>query len=115
VNNQVGGQVSGDNLGAVGKRSGKQGGVPGAGSAPGIGLVVQPGVTVKTLVVGPQSEVHGFIMPAVELPTQVNADALTAKLQALYDSLPQQEQLLLAAMVGQAAEYVDQMWPQGAP
>jgi hypothetical protein len=59
-------------------------------------------------VVGPQSDVQGFEMPAAdESPTQQQAEALAVKLQSFYDGLSGQEQLILSAVLGQAAAYCE--------
>jgi hypothetical protein len=56
-------------------------------------------------ITGPQQDVQGFQMPAGGSPTQEKADSLATKFQGFYDSLSPDEQLIIAALLGQAAAY----------
>jgi len=75
-------------------------------------MQLQPGLELSIPITGPQAEVTGFsvTLPVGHLPTQDDADALSGQFQTLYDALPESQKLLMAALVGQAADYVDQVW-----
>lgn len=84
---------------------------PGNSPSPTVHLQLEPGFSMSIPVTGPQAEVTAFsLLPVEHLPTQEDADMLSGKFQTLYDALPDSQKLLMAAIVGQAADYVDQVW-----
>jgi hypothetical protein len=78
---------------------------------PTLHLQLSPWPTMAVTVTGPQAEVGGFSMTSSEPLTQAGTDSLTGKLRDFYDSLTHEEQRVLAAVIGQAAEYGQQASP----
>jgi hypothetical protein len=62
-------------------------------------------------VTGPAVEVQGFAFDAAEEPTQADADRLATKFRSFYESLAPGERTIVTALLAQAADYVEQMWP----
>jgi len=77
-------------------------------------MQLQPGLELSIPITGPQAEVTGFgiTLPVGHLPTQSDADELSGQFQTLYDALPDSQKLLMAALVAQASDYVDQVWSE---
>jgi hypothetical protein len=82
--------------------------------SPTLYLQLEPGVELSIAVTGPQADVTGFRVPVAHLSTQEDADALSQQFQTLYDALPDSQKRLMAALVGQAADYADQVWSAGS-
>jgi hypothetical protein len=73
------------------------------------GIAFQP----RIFVTGPAGDVQGFAFDGVEQePTQAEADSLSEKLGAFYASLDSGERTIMAALLAQASDYVEQMWPE---
>lgn len=77
---------------------------------PTVRMQLLPTFPLSIPVTGPHAEVAGFSMPVAHIPTQDDADSLSGKFQTLYDALPESQKLLMAALMGQAADYSEQMW-----
>jgi hypothetical protein len=79
---------------------------------PELRMQVQPGETLAIRITGPQADVAGFSirLPVEHVPSQEDAVALSGRFQTLYDALPEAQKMLMAALVGQAAEYAGQVW-----
>lgn len=86
----------------------------GVSTPPTVLMHLQPGLDLAIPLIGPQAEVTGFGLPVEHLPTQEDADGLAQKFQTLYDALPDSQKVLMAALVGQAANYADQTWSADA-
>jgi hypothetical protein len=66
---------------------------------------VDPAEQLIFPVIGPQSEVRPFPVETSGPAEQDAVDRVSAKVQALYDSLPEDEKAVLGQILGQAAAY----------